>query len=249
MPWIAGVDGCKGGWIAVYEDTVSGKLECRVGRWFRNVMTNHGPLAAVAVDMPIGLRNDREGRACDIEARRILGERRPSIFPAPAEGVVELFRKRGSEKWTEPSAYECAKKIKGLSKQSFNLVPKISEVARNLEGNPRGGRHVHEAHPEVSFAALRSGKACSFNPMRYPKKTLGGLAERRELLRGVFGSRLEEVEARIREDDTIAGVAPDDFYDALACLWTARRIYAGEARSLPGCDPVGSVSRPMQIVY
>ena len=35
MAWIAGVDGCKGGWIAVYEDTESGKLECRVEKKFR----------------------------------------------------------------------------------------------------------------------------------------------------------------------------------------------------------------------
>ena len=196
MAWIAGVDGCKGGWIAVYEDTDSGQLDCRVGRWFKDVMTSHAPLAAVAVDMPIGLREDKEGRECDIEAREILKARRSSIFPAPAAGVIDLFRKRGQKEWKEPSAYKCATKIKGLSKQSFNLVPKISEVARYLEGHPREQRRIHESHPEVSFAAMKSGKTGSFDPMHHPKKTFGGLVERRALLTAFFGARFEEFEAR-----------------------------------------------------
>ena len=70
MAWIAGVDGCKGGWIAVYEDTDSGKLECCVEKTFSEVMKRR-ELAAVAVDMPIGLPrglSNEPKRACD-EAR------------------------------------------------------------------------------------------------------------------------------------------------------------------------------------
>ena len=252
MAWIAGVDGCKGGWIAVYASLESGEirdLECRVEKEFAKVMACPAPLKVVAVDMPIGLRDDDERRECDIEARSVLKDRRSSIFPAPAEGVIELFRKLGQEKWKEPSAYNCAKKIKGLSKQSFNLVPKISEVARYLEGHPREGRRIHEAHPEVCFAAMRSGKACSFDPMQHPKTTFGGLAERRALLRASFGARFEELEARTATSEIVGRVAPDDFYDAAACLWTAWRVYETEARALPGCRPVGSASLPMRIVY
>ena len=32
MAWIAGVDGCKGGWIAVYEDTDSGSWSAALRR-------------------------------------------------------------------------------------------------------------------------------------------------------------------------------------------------------------------------
>ena len=125
MAWIAGVDGCKGGWIAVYEETGSGELDCRVevckhstghggdnlSCAFEAVMAHHAPLAAVAVDMPIGLWDDKVGRACDRAAREVLGKRSSSIFSAPAAGVLDLFCKMssgGSAK--DPRAYACANK-------------------------------------------------------------------------------------------------------------------------------------------
>ena len=251
MAWIAGVDGCKGGWIAVYEETGSGELECRVEKTFSEVMKRR-ELAAVAVDMPIGLRGDREGRDCDIEARGILKERRSSIFPAPAEGVAELFRKLGPEKWKEPSAYECAKRMKGLSKQSFYLVPKIVEVARYLEANPKRRSRVHEAHPEVSFAAMNHHEHGvddpSFSPMQFYKATAGGSIERRALLREVFGDGFERVERQMPElVGKRAGL--DDFYDALACLWTARRVHRQGCSTLPENAPCDADALPMRIVY
>ena len=102
MAWIAGVDGCKGGWIAVYEETGSGELDCRVevckhsteprrrhdlSCAFEAVMAHHAPLAAVAVDMPIGLWDDKVGRACDRAAREVLGKRSSKHLLRPAAGV------------------------------------------------------------------------------------------------------------------------------------------------------------------
>ena len=75
-----------------------------------------------------------------------------------------------------------------------------------------------------------------------------GLIERRDLLAGEFGKTgfdALEAKARCCEGDA----APDDFYDALACLWTARRIYKKECSALPSnarCDANGL---PMRIVY
>lgn len=249
MAWIAGVDGCPGGWIVVYADTELKNLECCVKKDFKDVMAHH-EFAAVAVDMPIGLW-EKGKRDCDEAAQEILGKRRFSIFPAPSVSLFSQMSGELGERRAHKRASELNRRFtdKGLSIQSWSLAPKIADVRRFLSTQSDKIGVVHEAHPEVSFAALKSGKARSFDPMRYPKKTLGGLAERRELLRGVFGPRLEDLEARATEENAVAGVAPDDFYDALACLWTARRICAGEARGLPGCDPVGSVSLPMRIVY
>ena len=283
MAWIAGVDGCKGGWIAVYEDTESGELECRVAVCdrkakhtdhdpscaFEAVMAHHAPLAAVAVDMPIGLCDDKVGRACDRAAREVLGKRSSSIFSAPAAGVLDLFCKMSLEERKDPRAYDCANKRnrertgegnekngKGLSRQSWALVPKIAEVARYLDGQAGG---VHEVHPEVSFAAMNVQRGSPSKPlclskgheMRHPKKTLAGLVERRVLLKHkeVFENRFEELEARAAEFDPAGRAALDDFYDALACLWTARRIRERTALALPGRNPVGSMSLPMRIVY
>ena len=249
MAWIAGVDGCKGGWIAVYEDTESGELDCRVENTFSDVMKCR-ELAAVAVDMPIGLCDGKEGRDCDIEARRALKERRSSIFPAPAARVSDLYREM---------TYECASRLnrdlteKSLTKQSWNLVPKIAEVRGHLMDHPEDRGCIHEAHPEVSFAAMNhhehSGDDPPFSPMQFYKATAGGSIERRTLLREGFGDGFEKLESQLPE---LVGkrAALDDFYDALACLWTARRVSKKECGSLPKeggpCDAKGL---PMRIVY
>ena len=260
MAWIAGVDGCKGGWIAVYEETGSGELECRVEKTFSEVMKRR-ELDAVAVDMPIGLWAGG-GRACDKAAREVLGKRHRSIFPAPAADVLDLFPKMTSESFrnmTLPERerdYNRAKTVnrdrtgKALNRQSFNLVPKIAEVRSYLLGlgaEERG--RVHEVHPEVSFAALSAQKGGDrpFAPMHHRKVAVQGLLERRDLLAGEFGETLDALEAKARccEGDA----APDDFYDAVACLWTAWRVHKKECSALPSnarCDANGL---PMRIVY
>ena len=122
---------------------------------------------------------------------------------------------------------------------------------------------IYEVHPEVSFAAMNACEndgACQFNPMEWHKATFGGSVERRALLRHVFGNDLEELEATAAK---LVGkrAALDDFYDALACLWTARRIQKGPdgpARALCGIQdihplsdgaPSGANDLPMRIVY
>ncbi len=278
MAWIAGVDGCKGGWIAVYEETASRTLTCRIVKEFEDVFgMHHPPLAVVAVDMPIGLW-DTGGRDCDTCARDVLRPlRNSSIFSAPAAGVIDRYCEI-----REQLTYDCAKKLneeltgteeakgKGLSRQSYALVPKIAEVRGYLLGRPSDERDcVHEVHPEVSFAAMNAQRGSPSRPiclskgheMRHPKKTLAGLVERREILKEFFGTRFEELEAKAAEFDPDGRAALDDFYDALACLWTARRIQKGPdgpARALCGIQdihplsdgaPSGANDLPMRIVY
>ena len=265
MAWIAGVDGCKGGWIAVYEETASRTLTCRIVKKFEDVFGVHyPPLAAVAVDMPIGLWAGG-GRACDKAARGVLGKRSSSIFSAPAAGVLDLFCKMSLEERKDPRAYACANKRnrertgegnekdgKGLSRQSWALVPKIAEVDDYLRSPIGALKPIYEVHPEVSFAAMNACEndgACQFNPMEWHKATFGGSAERRALLRHVFGNDLEELEATAAK---LVGkrAALDDFYDALACLWTARRIYKETCGYLPKAGgPYDAKGLPMRIVY
>ena len=266
MAWIAGVDGCKGGWIAVYEDTESGELDCRVENTFSDVMKCR-ELAAVAVDMPVGLPRglpNEPKRDCDDKAREALRPRRHrSIFPAPAADVLDLFPEMTSESFRNMPLpererdYNRAKTVnrdrtdKALNRQSFNLVPKIAEVRGYLLGLGTAERgRVHEVHPEVSFAALSAQKGGDrpFSPMHHRKVTVQGLLERRDLLAGVFGETLDALEAKARccEGDA----APDDFYDAVACLWTARRICREKCGSLPkDGGPRDAKGLRMRIVY
>ena len=145
MAWIAGVDGCKGGWIVVYADPELENLECCVHEKFRDVMARPD-LVAVAVDMPIGLCDEKEGRACDKAARDVLGERSRSIFPAPTAGVVDLYRRMTVEKRREQAAYELAKREQQVHKLTGSGREKDGKGLNQTDLGPRsqdrGGRQL-----------------------------------------------------------------------------------------------------------
>ena len=203
---IAGVDGCRGGWLVV-TDLPDGTTEVAVHRTFADVLALGAAL--VAVDMPIGLPVVGP-RACDLAARRRLGRRASSVFPAPVRAVL------GAADHAEALARSRAACGRGLSVQAWNLVPKITEVDEAIAP----GDAVAEVHPELSFATLAGG------PLASRKKDVAGAAERLALLRAHFPDVVEHLARRPR------GCAPDDVLDAHAALWTARRIVAGDAESL-----------------
>jgi predicted RNase H-like nuclease len=166
----------------------------------------------VAVDIPIGLPEaSGTRRACDVDARRALGPRRSSVFPAPSRAALRLHR------WAPGH---------GLTKQAWNLVPKV------IEADDLWCERLHECHPELSFALLAG------EPLPSRKATPAGRADRRLLLR----EALPEADTLLR----LPGAADDDVLDALACLWSARRIAAGAAESY-GDGALDGRGRPMVI--
>jgi len=174
-----------------------------------------GDLAAVAVDIPIGLAA-RDPRACDREARRRLGPRRGSVFPAPVRAVL------GTGTYEEASAVSRRVSGKGLSKQLYNIVSKIKEV--DDVQSPRRQHSLFEACPELSFAVM-GGDA----PMQHSKRTADGRAERVAVLHEHLGVDVPALlEARA------PGAQPDDVLDALALAWTARRYLDGSCLRLGG---------------
>jgi predicted RNase H-like nuclease len=166
----------------------------------------------VAVDIPIGLPDvPGQRRACDTEARRALGPRRSSVFPAPSRGALRAHR------WSREL---------GLSKQSWHLVPKI------VEADDLWCDRIHECHPELAFSHMAGG------PLPTRKATPEGLADRRLLL----GEALPQAETLL----PLPGTRADDVLDALACLWSARRIAEGSAATYGDGAPDGR-GRPMRI--
>lgn len=141
---ILGVDGCRGGWCVWDGSSVSVVGPLSLG----------GAERAVAVDMPMGLPAAGR-RACDVEARRRLGVRRSSVFPAPSRAAL---------------AAASFADVSGLSLQAWHLVPKVRELDSLL--TPALQSVVVEAHPELSFATLAGA------PMASPKRTAAGRAER-----------------------------------------------------------------------
>ena len=106
----------------------------------------------------------------------------------------------------------------GLSKQAWNLVPKITEVDRLLDPTRQG--RIFEVHPEAAFAALRGG------PMAHPKKTRAGRDERVAVLAPLIGN-ICALAAK-----PPSGAAADDVLDAAAVALTARAVLEGKARRL-----------------
>jgi predicted RNase H-like nuclease len=220
---VAGIDGYgHGAWVAVVLE--DGRFaDCLVGASLAALLAGVGPTDATAIDMPIGLPDEGE-RAADRLARARVGARWPSVFRTPPRAVLAAA--------TPVEANAIARHLtgKGVSRQALAIAPRIFEVERVLAD--RGA--LHEAHPEVSFAALAGG------PLAWPKTSWRGVHVRRALL---------ETAGIVLPDDLGAanGVPPDDVLDAAAAAWTADRIASGRSERLPDPPEVFSDGRPATI--
>jgi predicted RNase H-like nuclease len=192
-------------------DRAAGRLVVEVVRRLDAAIADvdAGRLAALAIDMPMGLPDDGP-RACDLAARRRLGARRSSVFPTPVRTTL------GAPTYAEALARSRAACGRGLSRQAFNLLAKMAEVDAAIR--PDLQDRVVEAHPEMAFARL-AGEPCS-----HPKRTTEGRAERLALLRA---AGLGDLSAR-----RLPGAAPDDVLDAAALTLTAARVRDGLAERL-----------------
>jgi len=228
---VAGVDGCRSGWVVATvpagdePQAVDVEVVPTLHDVARRIET--GRLAAAAVDIPIGLA-ERGPRPCDVAARRLLGPRRSSVFPAPARAVLD------ATSYEEACARSRAVSGRAISKQLFNILPKIREADAALAGRPAARGLLFEMSPELSFTVLAGA------PMGANKRTAAGRAERIEALhRGLPGIDVPAL-------GTPGGAHADDVLDALAGAWTARRVMAGTHLALGG-EP-DQTGLPMMVV-
>jgi predicted RNase H-like nuclease len=226
MTWVAGVDGCKGGWIVVFTNAAGG-VRIRVLLKFADVFAAPEQPQIVAVDIPIGLPAliGPMGRGPERAVRRFLGERQSSVFAVPSRQAVYAPDYGAACRL----AFETSDPPRKVSKQLFMIAPKIREVDETLRRAPALVPRVFEVHPEVAFWRLNGDRA-----LCEPKKVKGraygpGLTLRRTLLAG------DGFSPSVTEQAAPAGAAADDLLDALACAAIARRILAGRATPFP--DP------------
>jgi predicted RNase H-like nuclease len=233
MTAVCGVDGCKAGWIAVFKDLDSGACSWQLFRSARELLAVAATTVATGIDIPIGLPA-RGPRECDMEARRLLGRGRgSSVFPAPIRPVL------AAPTYEKACAVRSEIEQKKLSRQLWNIVPKIREVDAALQVEQALHATIHEVHPEVSFFALAGER-----PMAYNKKARAGRDERLAVLEPVFG----RLPASALGDRRALGSDEDDILDAFAVLWTAERIAAGKAHTIPATPPTDACGLRMEIV-
>ena len=223
---VTGVDACRQGWVAVSLAAGGTAIIVRVG-------PSLGPLLApdldpagttiVGIDMPLGLA-EAGWREADRAARGLLGPRRSSVFAIPPGPV-----------WAEasyPAANQRCRELagQGLSAQAWGLRAKLLEANqyRQTCGHP-----LYEVHPELSFGAMAGA------PLSASKHTGSGRDERLRLL----------ARARIEIPPGTPAALIGDVLDAAAVAWSARRIAAGQAVTVPDVPQYDSQGREIAIRY
>ncbi|UCC71519.1 MAG: DUF429 domain-containing protein [Gemmatimonadota bacterium] len=219
--FVAGVDGCKDGWVVVLLELNGGRSvideSCRVVDSFQNIIALPESPRFVGVDMPIGLPTVAipGGRACDRQARQMLGKRGSSVFSPPVRAVLSADCYEKAVALSRASSRHAI----GITKQTYGLVPKLREVHDAM--TPDLQARIREVHPELSFAIMNGGE-----PLKSSKRSDKGMGERLALLEQHFGRVVDEL-GRVRAS------ARADLIDAYAAAWSAWRMARGKARYIP----------------
>jgi predicted RNase H-like nuclease len=166
MQRVAGIDGCRSGWLIVEAHTDLSKAELNFAPNWHDVKST---ARVIAVDMPIGLSRDGV-RQCEVEARRLLSPCASRVFKTIARGALRFAQKD----WNVANQWSKDQGFGGISKQIWNIRPKIKEIDRAIA--PADQARVVEAHPELAFARLNGGRPLD------SKHTRGGLLARQALL-------------------------------------------------------------------
>jgi predicted RNase H-like nuclease len=218
--WVAGVDGCRGGWISFKIHLPSLKTTVELIDLAFLLTKKPDDLAILAIDVPVGLLDG--SRECDKAARRLLGQPRgTSVFAAPCRAALSATNHAAA------TGTNLRITGRGLSQQAWGIAPKIKQVDAVITSESQ--KWAFEVHPEVCFWAL-AGKC----PTTHRKKTEAGIRERLALLRPIFG----DIDRHLSDRPQKAG--KDDLIDAAGAAWTALRICKGEAHHV--CEPERDVN-------
>jgi predicted RNase H-like nuclease len=215
---LGGIDGCSAGWLCVELDTLSGTVGGKVLASPEDLSQAMARLDLLTIDIPIGLP-EAGPRSCDLAARRLLAPRRSSsVFPAPVRAALD------GRSWLEACALSAAACGKRLSRQTFAILDRIRDVDELMRSAPGLQARVREIHPELCFYYLNAEEV-----VPDPKRTASGREQRQRLLDRGFGSAFTSLRSRLHR----GAAADDDILDALAALWTTRRIWEGTVVTIP----------------
>ena len=215
---VAGVDGCRAGWLAVRLEPGNGAPTSAIYPDWPALTRGLADAARICVDMPIGLV-DRGARPCDRAARALLPRaRKSSVFAPPRRYMLGLT-------YHAVRAAAQARGDAGLSIQAYNIMPKIAELDAALR--PTDQNRVLETHPELAFYRLNAGAAL-------PRKAdPAGQTARRDL---VTAAGLADID-RLLAAHPRAQAKADDVLDAAVCALVARDSLLGRAQRVPADPP------------
>ena len=203
---LIGLDGASSGWIASIGSSRNKRLSTiKFSEELDKLLLDY-PDSVVVIDMPIELNEKNYFRECDVLAKKYLGkEFQSSIFIPPLKRVLRCT--------TYQDANELSKKItgKGLSKQSWNLKSKISEVQEISKLSNK----IYEGHPECSFKMLKN------ETRKAKKKSVSGIFERLDLLKR---AGLDPLSASLKLENN-SSIRIDDVLDSMVLFITALRIF------------------------
>jgi predicted RNase H-like nuclease len=204
---LAGVEPVTGGWLVAagnLQGVTLGPRPAFVQRLLADVLDYRPSFTVVAIHAPVGLMDgDGEERPCEIVARRMLGPARArSVVPAPSRRLLEA-KTLGEARHIDRT----------VDVVRWATLPRSAESAREVQSWRQ--RTVFEVHPELAFLQMNGGDG-----LRHGRETQLGRQERAALVI----ARLPGATAVLR--DRPPGVRESKLIDALADLWTARRIRA-----------------------
>jgi predicted RNase H-like nuclease len=226
MSVIAGADWFQGRWVAVV-DAINGPTSVRWADNFTDFLAWPG-LDLLVIDIPIGLP-ERGGRSCDTAARKVVKPRASSVFSAPIRSILDAgSHEEACQIWEGVEGKRC-------SIQVFSVCSLIGDVDQHMSPGLQG--RVREGHPELSFAYMSGGSG-----LEHSKHKPEGLQRRIELLEPHFPDLRAHISG-LRQRRAIV-----DLLDALAMLWTARRVRSGEAISIPEQPQYDSRGLRMEMV-
>ena len=226
---LAGVDGCKGGWVAVLAP-----LDDPAAAWAVR-LTKMQDLFAVyragfaVIDIPVGFVDGPDPRDVELAMRKRLPGKTSSVFSTPCRAAL------AEQVYFDASHVNREHLGVGLSKQSFELFPKMREIDRAVA--QLGQHQLREGHPEVSFAEMNG------LPVLSRKRKPEGQAERIALLEK-HGFPATALAAGAKGLD--CGI--DDVLDATVLLWSAMRFQQNEHRTFPAEPLRDSLGLEMSVI-
>jgi predicted RNase H-like nuclease len=203
---LAGVEPVPGGWLVApgnLQGITLAPQPAYILNTLADVLDYRPSFSVVALHAPVGAASGAgEFRSCDVAARDRLGRRAGAVVPAPSRAILEA------------TSYQEAHRIDPtLDIVRWRSLAKAAEAINEVQSWRQ--RVVWEVNPELALTTMNDGE-----PIRFGRRSPTGRQIRRQLVeRKLPGADrvLKERPPSVREEKLI---------DALADLWTARRIVA-----------------------